>query len=350
MVRFQFPGEPVLKWKGNTALPRGRFISNLKARKMIRKGYIYHLVWVQDVKAESPTLQSIPMVNAFTDELPGLPPEREIEFAIDTLLDTQLISIPPYRITPTELRELKDQLRVLLEKGFIRPNEGIRVDTQKFKAVKTWPRPTTPMEVHSFLGLAGYYRTFVEGFSLFSAPLTKLTQKATKFLWTEACEQSFQALKDKLTSAPPEKSEIAHEIHQLSNLGVRLLDLGDTGVTIQDTTISTLVTEVKETPEKTPFEITGDGALRYRGRLCVPNVAGLRRQVIGETHYSRYSVHPGATKMCHDIREIYRRDELKKDIAYFVAQCPNCQQTFKISPLSACQDYIFSRGLCKALH
>jgi len=120
MVRFQFPGEPVLEWKGNTASPRGRFISYLKARKMIRKGYIYHLVRVQDVKAESPTLQSIPVVNEFPDELPGLPPEREIEFAIDTLPDTQSISIPPYRMAPAELRELKEQLRDLLEKGFIR--------------------------------------------------------------------------------------------------------------------------------------------------------------------------------------------------------------------------------------
>ncbi|XP_070043274.1 uncharacterized protein [Nicotiana tomentosiformis] len=65
-----------------------------------------------DVKAESPALQSIPMVNEFPDvlldDLPGLPPEREIEFAIDTLPDTQPISIPPYRMAPAELRELKE--------------------------------------------------------------------------------------------------------------------------------------------------------------------------------------------------------------------------------------------------
>ncbi|XP_070036098.1 uncharacterized protein [Nicotiana tomentosiformis] len=99
MVRFQFPGKSILEWKGNTASPRGRFISYLKARKMVRKGYIYHLVRVQDEKAKSPTLQSIPMVNefpnVFSDELLGLLPEREIEFAIDTLPDTQSISIPP---------------------------------------------------------------------------------------------------------------------------------------------------------------------------------------------------------------------------------------------------------------
>ena len=95
--------------------------------------------------------------------------------------------------------------------GHIVSDAGIAVDTQKIEAVKTWPRPMTPTEVRSFLGLAGYYRRFVEGFSSLSAPLTKLTQKAAKFQWTEACEHSFQELKDRLTSTPvlalPEGSE-----------------------------------------------------------------------------------------------------------------------------------------------
>ena len=68
--------------------------------------------------------------------------------------------------------------------------------------MKDWPRPTIPTEVRSFLGLAGYYRRFVEGFSSISAPLTKLTHKAAKFQWNDVCERSFQELKDKLTSAP----------------------------------------------------------------------------------------------------------------------------------------------------
>ncbi|XP_070057822.1 uncharacterized protein [Nicotiana tomentosiformis] len=97
MVRFQFPGEPVLEWKGNTTSTR-----------------------------ESPTVQSIPVVNEFSDvfhnELLGLPPEREIEFAIDILPDTQSIYIPPYRMAPAKLRELKEQLKDVLEKGFIKPS------------------------------------------------------------------------------------------------------------------------------------------------------------------------------------------------------------------------------------
>ncbi|XP_070040665.1 uncharacterized protein [Nicotiana tomentosiformis] len=389
---------------------------------MIAKGCIYHIVRVRDADAEIPTLQSIPVVkeyaDVFPDELPGIPPEREIDFSIDLLPGTQPISVPPYRMAPGKLKELKEQLKDLLEKGYIRPStspwgapvlfvrkkdgslrmcidyrqlnkvtiknkyplpriddlfdqlqgarcfskidlrsgyhqvrvrekdipktafrtryghfeflvmsfgltnapavfmdlmnslfrpfldlfvivfiddilvysrsedehadhlravlqtlrdrklyakfskcefwlksvaflghivsdEGIKVDTQKIEAVKYWPRPTTPTEVRSFLGLAGYYRRFVEGFSSLSAPLTKLTQKETKFQWTEACERSFQELKNRLTSAPvltlpegkanvvadalsrrsmgslahvePKKRQLAREIHQLSS-------------------------------------------------------------------------------------------------------------------------------------
>ncbi|XP_070021989.1 uncharacterized protein [Nicotiana sylvestris] len=86
--------------------------------------------------------------------------------------------------------------------GHVVSSEGIKADPQKTKAVKNWPRPTTPTEIRSFLGLAGYYRRFVEGFSSLAAPLTKLTQKVVKFQRSDACEPSFQELKKRLTTAP----------------------------------------------------------------------------------------------------------------------------------------------------
>src|SRR5688500_12981582 len=73
------------------------------------------------------------------------------------------------------------------------------VDPKKTEAVKNWPRPLTSSDIRSFLGLAGYYRRFVEGFSSISSPLTKLTQKKEKFQWSLDCEKSFQELKDRLT-------------------------------------------------------------------------------------------------------------------------------------------------------
>ena len=80
--------------------------------------------------------------------------------------------------------------------------DGISVDLSKIEAVSKWSAPTNVSEIRSFLGLAGYYRRFVEGFSSLAAPLTTLTKKDKKFEWTQKCEQSFLELKRRLTSAP----------------------------------------------------------------------------------------------------------------------------------------------------
>ena len=80
--------------------------------------------------------------------------------------------------------------------------EGIAVDPGKVEAVVNWVRPSNAHEVQSFLGLASYYRRFIEGFSRLTAPLTKLTRKNEKFQWSEECEQSFQELKQRLVTPP----------------------------------------------------------------------------------------------------------------------------------------------------
>ncbi|CAL2238354.1 unnamed protein product [Prunus armeniaca] len=86
--------------------------------------------------------------------------------------------------------------------GHVISAEGIYMDPRKVEAVVNWVQPTSVTEIRSFLGLAGYYRRFVEGFSSIATPLTQLTRKDVKFEWTEECEQSFQELKKRLTTAP----------------------------------------------------------------------------------------------------------------------------------------------------
>ncbi|KAL4020587.1 hypothetical protein IC575_019368 [Cucumis melo] len=85
--------------------------------------------------------------------------------------------------------------------GHVVSSEGVSVDPAKIEAVTIWPRPSTVSEIRSFLGLAGYYRRFVEDFSRIASPLTQLTRKGTPFVWSPACENSFQELKQKLVTA-----------------------------------------------------------------------------------------------------------------------------------------------------
>ena len=86
--------------------------------------------------------------------------------------------------------------------GHVVSGDGISVDPDKTRAVMDWPRPTTVTEICSFLGLAGYYRRFIEGFARLSSPMTKLIRKGEKFEWNDACERAFQELKRKLTTTP----------------------------------------------------------------------------------------------------------------------------------------------------
>ncbi|GJX10074.1 putative reverse transcriptase domain-containing protein [Tanacetum coccineum] len=95
--------------------------------------------------------------------------------------------------------------------GHVIDSEGIHVDPAKIESIKDWASPKSPTEIRQFLGLAGYYRRFIEGFSKIAKPMTKLTQKKVKFVWGDKQEAAFQLLKQKLCSAPilalPEGSE-----------------------------------------------------------------------------------------------------------------------------------------------
>nr|GEU95882.1 retrotransposon protein, putative, Ty3-gypsy subclass [Tanacetum cinerariifolium] len=324
-VRFGDLNNPEFIYHGSRPGKPIKIISALKARTLISHGYEGFLASIKDTSLDRPRLGSHPVVrnfpNVFPDELPGLPPEREVEFTIELIPGAQPISKAPYRMAPVELKELKDQLKKLLERGFIRPSvspwgapvlfvekkdgsmrlcidymeliklrsgyhqlrvkerdvsktafrtryghyeflvmpfgltnapavfmglmnrvfheyldkffivfiddilvhsktreehedhllaflghivsaDGITMDPAKIEAITKWPRSTTVTEVRSFLGLAGYYRRFVEGFSILVLPLTKLMRKGEKFVWNEEREKSFEEMKRRLVSSP----------------------------------------------------------------------------------------------------------------------------------------------------
>ena len=125
-VVFQPPGEPEFSFIGSKLCSLPKVISALQAWKSLKKGCQCFLATVVDTKKEEMKIQDVPGVNEFIDvfpeDLPGVPPDREIEFMIELLPGTSPISKTPYRMAPVELKELKEQLHELLEKGFIRPS------------------------------------------------------------------------------------------------------------------------------------------------------------------------------------------------------------------------------------
>ncbi|GJS31959.1 retrotransposon protein, putative, ty3-gypsy subclass [Tanacetum coccineum] len=108
-------------------------------------------------------------------------------------------------------------------------SQGIHVDPAKIESVKDWASPTTPTEIRQFLGLAGYYQRFIEGFSKIAKSLTELTQKNKKYSWGKDLESAFQLLKQKLCEAPilalPEGNDdfVVYSDASLQGLGAVLM-------------------------------------------------------------------------------------------------------------------------------
>ncbi|KAM0061895.1 putative nucleotidyltransferase, Ribonuclease H [Helianthus debilis subsp. tardiflorus] len=374
-ILFGNPQHPKFIYQGTQPRKPLKIISAFKAQKFLSHRCVAFLASIKATSSNEPNIFDYPIVREFPDvfpeELPGLPPDREVEFTIDLIPGAEPISKAPYRMAPLELKE---QLQELLELGFIRPGvspwgapvlfvkkkdgsmrlcidyrelnkitirnryplpciddlfdqlqgakcfskidlrsgyhqlkikdsdipksafrtryghyeflvmpfrltnapavfmdlmnrafhefldkfiivfiddnlvyskskeeheyhlrtvleilrqkklyakfskcefwlyqvaflghvvsaEGISMDPAKVEAITKWPTPTSVTEVRSFLGLAGYYRRFVEGFSTIALPLTQLLRKGVKYAWNDDREKSFQELKKRLVSA-----------------------------------------------------------------------------------------------------------------------------------------------------
>nr|GFC19392.1 reverse transcriptase [Tanacetum cinerariifolium] len=118
--------QPEFVYHGSPPLKSVKLISPMKARTLISHGCQGFLASVMDTSLESPNIENLSVVrefaDVFPDELPGLPPAREIEFDIELIPGVEPISKAPYRMAPVELKELKEQLQEMLENGFIRPS------------------------------------------------------------------------------------------------------------------------------------------------------------------------------------------------------------------------------------
>ncbi|GJR66463.1 putative reverse transcriptase domain-containing protein [Tanacetum coccineum] len=515
------------------------------------------------IKADEKKLDDIRIVRdffeVFPDDLSGLPPVRELEFCVDLIPGASPVVKSPYRLAPSEMLELSNQLKELQEKGFIRPShspwgapvlfvkkkdgamrmcaccfskidlrsgyhqlrvreedipktafrtrygnlssqsghlddkppaiswtydtalqtdfgqiyllkkeklyakfskcefwlkevqflghvvnhDGIHVDPSKVESVKNWKTPESSTEIRSFLGLAGYYRRFIENFSKIAKPLTLLTQKNKTYVWGDEQEEAFCILKEKLCNAlvlalpdgpddfvvycdasklgfgcvlmqkgkviayasrqlkTHEKNYTTHdlelgavvfalkiwrhylygtksviytdhkslqyifdqkELNMRQRRWIELLSdyeceikyhpgkanvvadalsrkerLKPRRVRAMSITIhSGLKTKILEAQGeaskdlKAPtewlrgleihFKRREDGEIYFFDRIWIPSVGGVRKLIMDEAHTSRYSIHPGADKMYHDLRDLYWWPGMKKDIAEYVSR------------------------------
>nr|GEX59168.1 reverse transcriptase domain-containing protein [Tanacetum cinerariifolium] len=248
--------------------------------------------------------------------------------------------------------------------GHVIDSDGVYVDPAKVEAIRNWSAPTTPTEVRQFLGSAGYYQRFIEGFSLISKSLSKLTQKNKNFEWGIEEEEAFQTLKQKLCSAPilalPEGTEnfvvychaslkgygavlmqrekvIAYASRQLKkheeNYTTHDLELGAVVFHLDSGDIIFTTEAMKEENVKAEnlgrllkpiFEIRSNRIRYFKGRLWLPLSRGIRYMVMHESHKSKYSIHPGSDKMYQDLKKLYWCPYMKADIAAFVSKCLTC--------------------------
>ncbi|GJT52324.1 putative reverse transcriptase domain-containing protein [Tanacetum coccineum] len=496
IVRIPF-GDEILIVRGdgssNKHGTRLNIISCTKAQEYLTKGchvFLANITATKDEdKSKEKRLEDVPVVQefpeVFPEDLPGIPPTRQVEFRIDLVPGATPVARAPYRLAPSEMKELAEQLQELTDKGFIRPSSSpwgapvlfvkkkdgsfrmcidyrelnkltvknryplpriddlfdqlqgssiyskidlrsgyhqLRVREEdipktafrtryghyefqvmsfgltnapavfmdlmnrvckpyldKFVIVfiddiliyskskkeheehlrqilkllkkeelyakfsKYWASPKTPTEIRQFLGLTGYYRRFIKGFSKIVKSMTKLTQKGVKFYWGDKQEAAFQLLKQKLCSAPilalPEGSKdfIAYCDASNKGLGVvlmqrekkelnmrqhRWLELlsdydceiryhpGKANVVadalsrkereplrlenIKKEDAGGILVENLKDPEKhrtEKLEPRADGTLCLNGRSWLPCYGDLRTVIMHESHKSKYYIH-----------------------------------------------------------
>ncbi|GJR32070.1 putative reverse transcriptase domain-containing protein [Tanacetum coccineum] len=221
-----------------------------------------------------------------------------------------------------KVKELQERCIITAFKLSNQECEGIHVDPAKIESIKDWASPKTSTEIRHYLGLAGYYRRFIEGFLKIA---TKLTQKNMKFDWSEKAEAAFQLLKQRLCSAPilalPEGSKNFVVYCDASRKG-----LG--AVLIQREKVKARREENHGTEDLggmiKNLEPHADGTLCLRNRSWISCFGNLRTLIMHESHKSKYSIHPGSDKMCQYLKKLYWWPNMKAKIATYVSKCLTC--------------------------
>ncbi|GJY62216.1 putative reverse transcriptase domain-containing protein [Tanacetum coccineum] len=228
--------------------------------------------------------------------------------------------VMPFGLTnaPTVFMDLMNRIHIVQLLRHLIDSQRLHVDPAKIEAVKNWASPTTPTEIRKFLGLVGYYRRFIEGFSKIAKSLTELTQKTKSISEGEDQESAFQLLKQKLCEAP-----------------ILALPEGNNDFFIYcDASPQARNEALKEENIKAEnlrgmdkaFEIRPDGTRCMKNRSWLPLFGNLRDLIMHESYKSKYSIHPGSDKMYQDLKKLYWWPNMKAIIAEYVSKCLTCSK------------------------
>ncbi|XP_075478874.1 uncharacterized protein LOC142519730 [Primulina tabacum] len=295
----------------------------------------------------------------FLYDVSGIPPDREVYFSIELM---------------PEMKELKDPIQDLLDMGYICPSffpwgalvlfvkkkdGSMRLyidyrelnivtvknkyllsriedlfdqlqgagDTGKVETVRDWPVPKNVTEIHSFLGMAVYYRKFIQEFSSIVVSMTALTKKNAKFILGSECQESFDRLKNtavisqlsaqRLLQPEIQRFELAFYARgiapNLSTLTVHP-NLRDRIREGQNSDEQLQKCRQRDKAKGRRLYTVVEGIIKYRDRLWVPSSDSPRADILNEAHSVPYSIHPGSTKMYKDLQSLYWWLGMKRDV------------------------------------
>ncbi|KAD5960518.1 hypothetical protein E3N88_11990 [Mikania micrantha] len=262
--------------------------------------------------------------------------------------------------------------------GHVINTDGIMVDPTKVEAIMKWSPPKTPTEIRCFLGLAGYYRRFIQYFAKIALPLTKLNKKEVKFDWSTQQQQAFEELKSRLTQArvlslsDGIEDMVIYSDSSYQGLGSVIMQREKLAAVVfalkiwrhylygvkctiyidhkrlkyffekKDLNMRQRRYHLKEAQAKAlkeenvcsertfgqvkSLEENDYGVKTRFARMWVPRGGDIRKKILDEVHKTRYSIHPGATKMYQDLKKHYWWPSMKFNVMQYVNRCLTCAQ------------------------
>ncbi|XP_071714699.1 uncharacterized protein [Rutidosis leptorrhynchoides] len=277
-IRIPLDNGENLVIQGDKSKVNLNIISCMRARRYLKKGYPSILAHVKELKTKEVGLEDVPVVRefpqVFPEDLPGLRPHRQVEFHIDLVPGAAPIAKSPYRLAPSELQELSNQLQELLDKGFIRPSAQNGSADSKLCRLKT--------DADSKLCSLISRKERVKPLRVRSLNITIQTNLVSRIQ-----NAQMEAMKEE--------------------------NVKKEGISEKDKN----------------FEAKSDGTRYFENRIWIPKFGGLRELVMDEEHKTRYLIHPGSGKMYHDLKEFYWWPNMKAEIATYVRKCLTYLKTAK---------------------